>query len=64
MIASYSQKKMILLMKDGNTIEFTEPHQLGVSDVLAKHQVDINQVQDIKIEEGRLEDAFSKMVAL
>jgi ABC-2 type transport system ATP-binding protein len=64
MIASYSQKKMILMMKDGNTHEFIEPHQLGISDVLAKHHVDISQIQDIKIEEGRLEDAFSKMVAL
>ncbi len=64
MIADYSQKKMILTMKNGNVHQFTESQKLGISDVLAKHHVDINQIQDIKIEEGRLEDAFSKMVAL
>lgn len=64
MIADYSQKRMTITMKSGKSYLFTEPHSLGVSDVLAKHQVDINQIQDIKIEEGRLEDAFSKMVAL
>ena len=64
MIAAYSQKKMILIMKDGKVQEFTESQKLGISEVLEKHKVDINQIQDIKIEEGRLEDAFSKMVSV
>ena len=64
MIADYSQKKMILTMKNGNTQELIESQSMGIAEVLAKYAVDINQIQDIKIEEGRLEDAFSKMVAL
>ena len=64
MIADYSQKKMILTMKNGHTQELIESHSMGIAEVLAKYSVDINQIQDIKIEEGRLEDAFSKMVAL
>jgi ABC-2 type transport system ATP-binding protein len=63
MIADYSQKKMTFIMKNGSTLEFLESQKLGISELLEKHNVDIGQIHDIKIEEGRLEDAFSKMVA-
>lgn len=63
MIADYSQKKMTLLMKNGQTREYLESHKSGVAEILIKHGVDISDIQDIKIEEGRLEDAFTKMVA-
>ncbi|MGZ3725577.1 MAG: ABC transporter ATP-binding protein [Pseudobdellovibrio sp.] len=64
MIAEYSHKKLILSMKNGDVKEYVESHKLGIAELLAKYSVDINQIQDIKIEEGRLEDAFSKMVSL
>lgn len=64
MISQYSQKKIILSFKDGQNKEFMEAQQMGISDFLVKHQVDLSSVQDIKIEEGRLEDAFSKMVSV
>ncbi len=64
MIAEYSHKKMILSMKNGDVKEYVESNKLGVGEFLEKYKVDIHQIQDIKIEEGRLEDAFSKMVAL
>lgn len=64
MISQYSQKKIILSFKDGQNQEFLEAQQLGISDFLLKHKIDLSSVQDIKIEEGRLEDAFSKMVSL
>lgn len=64
MIGQYSHKKIILSFKSGEQQEFIESQQLGISDFLIKHKVDLSSVQDIKIEEGRLEDAFSKMVSL
>ena len=64
MISQYSQKKIILSFKDGRNQEFLEAQQLGISNFLSKHKIDLASVQDIKIEEGRLEDAFSKMVSL
>lgn len=64
MIADYSHKKLILCMKNGDIKELIESHKLGIAEVLEKHKIDIHQIQDIKIEEGCLEDAFSKMVSL
>lgn len=63
MIAEYSHKKMVLMMKNGDVLEFIESNRLGISELLQKHQISISDIQDIKIEEGRLENAFSKMVA-
>ncbi len=62
MIAEYSQKKLILIMKSGETKEFMESNQLSIAELLAKYEIDIAEIHDVKIEEGRLEDAFSKMV--
>lgn len=62
MIADYSQKKLILVMKNGDTKEYMESNQLSIAELLAKYEIDIAEIQDVKIEVGRLEDAFSKMV--
>ncbi|MEQ1722161.1 MAG: ABC transporter ATP-binding protein [Pseudobdellovibrio sp.] len=64
MISEYSQKKLILIMKSGETKEYLESTQLGIAELLVKYNIDIAEIHDIKIEEGRLEDAFSKMVSL
>lgn len=63
MIAEYSHKKMILQLKNGEVREFIESNRLGVAELLLKHKISVAEIQDIKIEEGRLEDAFSRMVA-
>ena len=62
MISEYSQKKLILIMKSGETKEYLESNQLSIAELLAKYDIDIAEIHDVKIEEGRLEDAFSKMV--
>lgn len=62
MISTYSQKKLILIMKSGETKEYIESNRLGIAELLAKYDIDIAEIHDVKIEEGRLEDAFSKMV--
>ena len=62
MITEYSQKKLILIMKSGETREYLESNQLSIAELLAKYDIDIAEIHDVKIEEGRLEDAFSKMV--
>ena len=64
MITEYSHKKLILIMKNGETKEYFESNKLGISELLTKYQINITDIQDIKIEEGRLEDAFSKMVSV
>jgi ABC-2 type transport system ATP-binding protein len=64
MIQEYSHKKLILTMKSGETKEYVESNKVGIAECLTKYGIDIAEIQDIKIEEGRLEDAFSKMVSL
>jgi ABC-2 type transport system ATP-binding protein len=64
MIQDYSHKKLVLIMKNGETKEFVESNKVGIAECLTKYGIDIAEIQDIKIEEGRLEDAFSKMVSL
>lgn len=64
MIAEYSQKKLILIMKSGETKEYIESNQLSIAEFLTKYDIDIAEIHDVKIEEGKLEDAFSKMVNL
>lgn len=63
-ISQYAQKKLILFLKDGTRKEFNEHTNLGLTDILDKHSINLADVRDMKIEEGRLEDAFSKMVTL
>jgi ABC-type multidrug transport system ATPase subunit len=62
-ISEHARKKLVLIMKSGENREFVESTSLGIAELLAKYDIDIAEIKDIKIEEGRLEDAFSKMVA-
>ena len=63
MIADFSNKKIILTLKDGRTKELLESSRIGIAECLNKHKIDIADILDIQIQEGRLEEAFSKMVA-
>ena len=63
-IAQYSRKKITVILKNNERKEFFETTGLGLSDILLKHQIQLNEVLDMKIEEGKLEEAFSKMVTL
>ncbi len=61
-ISQYAQKKVIIFLKDGVRLEFLEHSNLGLNEILDKHKINLTDIKDMKIEEGRLEDAFSKMV--
>lgn len=62
-IKEHARKKLVVIMKNGDSKEYIESTQLGIAELLVKYQINILEIQDIKIEEGRLEDAFSKMVS-
>ncbi len=62
-ISKYTLKKIAIFFKDGSKKEFEEPTNLGLNEVLQKHGIQLTDIQDIKIEEGKLEKAFAKMVA-
>ena len=63
-IAQYSRKKITVILKNNQRKEFFEATGIGLSDILLKHQIQLDEVLDMKIEEGKLEEAFSKMVTL
>lgn len=63
-ISQYAQKKLMIYLKDGSCKEFSEHADLGLNEILRKRQINLSDIKDMKIEEGRLEDAFSKVVDL
>ncbi|MBC7420673.1 MAG: ABC transporter ATP-binding protein [Bdellovibrio sp.] len=63
-ISKYALKKFTIFLKNGTKNEFEESTQMGLNEVLMKHNIQLSDIQDIKIEEGKLEKAFAKMVAL
>ncbi|MBC7741551.1 MAG: ABC transporter ATP-binding protein [Bdellovibrionaceae bacterium] len=62
-ISQYTLKKFTIFLKNGEKKEFEEATKMGLNEVLVKHQIQLSEIQDIKIEEGKLEKAFAKMVA-
>jgi len=63
-ISQYAQKKLTVFLKDGTRKEFSEHANLGLNEILNKQKINLSDIKDMKIEEGRLEDAFSKVVTL
>lgn len=74
-VAQFSQKKIALTLKspmqfhsqyllatNGSTYEFMVPMEMNCGDLLSQIQVSTSQIQDLKIDEGRLEDAFLKVI--
>jgi hypothetical protein len=64
MIGKYSHKKITVVLKSKEKKSFTEASGCGLSEVLQKNHINLDDVEDIKIEEGKLEEAFSKMVSI
>lgn len=63
-IEKYSTKKINLKTSSGQTHSFVESAAKSIQDILKQHNISFSDVVDIQIEEGRLEEAFTKMVNL
>ena len=63
-IAKYSTKKINLKLKNGKIHSFVDSASKSIQQILEEHLISFADVIDIKIEEGRLEEAFTKMVNL
>lgn len=61
-ISQYSTKKVYVELKSGIKTTFTEAASMGLVEVLEKNNIHYSDIKDMRIEEGRLEEAFSKMV--
>ena len=62
MIAEYSTKKVFVELKSGLKKTFIEAASMGLVEILEKNSIQYADIKDMRIEEGRLEEAFSKMV--
>ncbi len=62
MISQYSTKKVFVELKTGEKSTFIEAASMGLVEVLQKNNIQYADIKDMRIEEGRLEEAFSKMV--
>lgn len=63
-IEKYSTKKINLKTNSGQSHSFVASAARSIQDILKEHHISFSDVVDIQIEEGRLEEAFTKMVNL
>lgn len=63
-IEKYSTKKINLKTSSGQNHSFVASAARSIQDILKEHNISFADVVDIQIEEGRLEEAFTKMVNL
>ena len=63
-IEKYSTKKIHLKTSSGQTHTFVDSAAKSIQDILKEHHISFSDIVDIQIEEGRLEEAFTKMVNL
>lgn len=63
-ISQYSTKKVHIEFLTGKTVTVTDSASAGLIDILAHHKIQFSDIKNIKVEEGRLEEAFSKMVSV
>ena len=61
-IQKYSTKKIHIKMTNGDIKEILTSASASLNIVLAQHKISIADVVDIQMTEGKLEEAFTKVV--
>ncbi len=60
----YSTKKISLKTKDGRSLNFIDSASKELALILQENQISFADIIDIQITEGKLEEAFTKVVNL
>lgn len=63
-IAKYSTKKISLKTKDGQSHQFIDSAAKELQQILMEHKISFSDIVDIQITEGKLEEAFMRVVNL
>lgn len=63
-ISKYSTKKISLKTVSGQSYSFIDSASKTIQQILSENKISFSEVVDIRIEEGKLEEAFTKMVNL
>ena len=61
-IQKYSTKKLNIKFTNGNSQQILSPASETLNAILALHKISIGDVADIQMSEGKLEEAFTKVV--
>lgn len=61
-VSKFAQKKVVLETKNGERREYLVPMEKLLGDVLAESGLDPKELRDLHVEQGRLEDAFRRVL--
>ena len=61
-IRKYATKKIHIKLKNDQLIDLVDSASLTINDILMKHNVSFADVVDINVTEGKLEEAFTRVV--
>ncbi len=61
-ILKYATKKVHLKLKNDQSVDLVESAGLAINEILLKHNISFSDVKDINVTEGKLEEAFSRVV--
>lgn len=61
-IQKYATKKTVIKLTNGTSVDILSAASENLHSLLAKHNISIVDVSDLQIKEGKLEEAFTKVV--
>jgi ABC-2 type transport system ATP-binding protein len=61
-IRKYATKKIHIKLKDEKLIDLVDSASLAINEILLKHNISFADVVDISVAEGKLEEAFTRVV--
>lgn len=61
-IRKYATKKIHLKLKSEKELDLVDSASLSINDILSKHNISFNDVTDINVTDGKLEEAFTRVV--
>lgn len=61
-IRKYATKKIHLKLKNEKQMDLVDSASLAINEILSKHNISFNDVMDISVTDGKLEEAFTRVV--
>ncbi len=63
-IAKYATKKLSIKLRSGESKSFVDQASIPICDIIAKHNISFSDVADIQVVDGKLEEAFTRVVSV
>lgn len=62
-IAKYATKKLSIKLRSGEAKSFIDQASVPISEIMLKHNISFDQIADIQVVDGKLEEAFTRVVS-